>query len=200
MDYFIYSDDELGYLKSRDNVLKDIIESIGLIKRSVNKDPFQSLISSVISQQISTKAAVTVKERLYNLTDGLNINKLNDINIEELKQCGMSYRKAEYIKGIIDSKLENKINFDSLESMSDEEIIKLLTSLRGVGKWTVEMLLIFSLNRKNILSYDDLGIRRGIIKAYNLESIDKKEFEKFREIYSPYCSVASLYLWEVSAK
>ena len=200
MDYFIYSDDELGYLKSRDNVLKDIIESIGLIKRSVNKDPFQSLISSVISQQISTKAAVTVKERLYNLTDGLNINKLNDINIEELKQCGMSYRKAEYIKGIIDSKLENKINFDSLEYMSDEEIIKLLTSLRGVGKWTVEMLLIFSLNRKNILSYDDLGIRRGIIKAYNLESIDKKEFEKFREIYSPYCSVASLYLWEVSAK
>lgn len=200
MDYFIYSDDELGYLKSRDNVLKDIIESIGLIKRSVNKDPFQSLISSVISQQISTKAAVTVKERLYNLTDGLNITKLNDINIEELKQCGMSYRKAEYIKGIIDSKLENKINFDSLESMSDEEIIKLLTSLRGVGKWTVEMLLIFSLNRKNILSYDDLGIRRGIIKAYNLESIDKKEFEKFREIYSPYCSIASLYLWEVSAK
>lgn len=200
MDYFIYSEDELGYLKSRDNVLKDIIESIGLIKRSVNKDPFQSLISSVISQQISTKAAVTVKERLYNLTDGLNINKLNDINIEELKQCGMSYRKAEYIKGIIDSKLENKINFDSLEYMSDEEIIKLLTNLRGVGKWTVEMLLIFSLNRKNILSYDDLGIRRGIIKAYNLESIDKKEFEKFREIYSPYCSVASLYLWEVSAK
>ena len=200
MDYFIYSDDELGYLKSRDNVLKDIIESIGLIKRSVNKDPFQSLISSVISQQISTKAAVTVKERLYNLTDGLNITKLNDINIEELKQCGMSYRKAEYIKGIIDSKLENKINFDSLESMSDEEIIKLLTSLRGVGKWTVEMLLIFSLNRKNILSYDDLGIRRGITKAYNLESIDKKEFEKFREIYSPYCSIASLYLWEVSAK
>lgn len=200
MDYFIYSDDELGYLKSRDNVLKDIIESIGLIKRSVNKDPFQSLISSVISQQISTKAAVTVKERLYNLTDGLNITKLNDINIEELKQCGMSYRKAEYIKGIIDSKLENKINFDSLEYMSDEEIIKLLTNLRGVGKWTVEMLLIFSLNRKNILSYDDLGIRRGIIKAYNLESIDKKEFEKFREIYSPYCSVASLYLWEVSAK
>ncbi len=200
MDYFIYSDDELGYLKSRDNVLKDIIESIGLIKRSVNKDPFQSLISSVISQQISTKAAVTVKERLYNLTDGLNITKLNDINIEELKQCGMSYRKAEYIKGIIDSKLENKINFDSLESMSNEEIIKLLTSLRGVGKWTVEMLLIFSLNRKNILSYDDLGIRRGIIKAYNLESIDKKEFEKFREIYSPYCSIASLYLWEVSAK
>jgi len=200
MDYFIYSDDELGYLKSRDNVLKDIIESIGLIKRSVNKDPFQSLISSVISQQISTKAAVTVKERLYNLTDGLNITKLNDINIEELKQCGMSYRKAEYIKGIIDSKLENKINFDSLESMSDEEIIKLLTSIRGVGKWTVEMLLIFSLNRKNILSYDDLGIRRGIMKAYNLESIDKNEFEKFREIYSPYCSVASLYLWEVSAK
>lgn len=200
MDYFIYSEDELGYLKSRDNVLKDIIESIGLIKRSVNKDPFQSLISSVISQQISTKAAVTVKERLYNLTDRLNINKLNDINIEELKQCGMSYRKAEYIKGIIDSKLENKINFDSLEYMSDEEIIKLLTNLRGVGKWTVEMLLIFSLNRKNILSYDDLGIRRGIIKAYNLESIDKKEFEKFREIYSPYCSVASLYLWEVSAK
>lgn len=198
MDYFKYTQDELEYLKKRDANLKEIIESVGIIERKVNKDPFQSLIGSVISQQISTKAAITVKQRLYSLTDNLNMDSLKVVSVEELKQCGMSYRKAEYIKGIIDSKVEENINYDDLHLLDDEEIIDILTSLKGVGRWTVEMLLIFSLNRKNILSYDDLGIRRGIMKVYNLESISKKDFQLYRDLYSPYGSIASLYLWEVS--
>jgi len=198
MNYFEYGDKELKYLKSRDITIAEVIESIGYIKRRTNPDPFEALVSSVISQQISTKAALTVKGRFYELTDNLDTDKISKISIEEIKSCGMSYRKAEYIKGIIDAKLEERVNFNELKSMDDEEIIKLLINLKGVGKWTVEMLLIFSLQRKNVLSYDDLGIRRGIMKAYKLNSLSKNEFQKYKELYSPYGSIASLYLWELS--
>ena len=100
----------------------------------------------------------------------------------------MSMRKAGYIKGIADAAISKEIDFDKLDNLSDEEVIKELTSLKGVGEWTAEMLLIHSLERPNILSFKDLG----------LADISKKEFEVYRRRYSPHCTVASLYLWEIS--
>jgi 3-methyladenine DNA glycosylase/8-oxoguanine DNA glycosylase len=112
----------------------------------------------------------------------------------------MSLRKAEYIKGIAEAALSGKVDFGRLHTLSDEEIIKKLSSLRGVGVWTAEMLLIFSLCRSDVVSYKDLAICRGIMNLYGLKELPKERFERYRKRYSPYGSVASLYLWALSAE
>jgi 3-methyladenine DNA glycosylase/8-oxoguanine DNA glycosylase len=111
----------------------------------------------------------------------------------------MSDRKAGYIISIADAALSGFINFDTLHTLTDTEIIKKLTALTGVGVWTAEMLLIFSLERPDVVSYGDLAICRGMMKLYGLKELPKEKFEKYRQRYSPYGSVASLYLWAVSA-
>jgi DNA-3-methyladenine glycosylase II len=107
-------------------------------------------------------------------------------------------KKVGYIKGIAEEAMSGEIDFNNLNSLSDEEIIKKLTALHGIGVWTVEMLLIFSLNRPNIVSYKDLAICRGMMNLYGLKTLSKEQFEKYKKRYSPYGSVASLYLWHLS--
>lgn len=107
-------------------------------------------------------------------------------------------RKAKYIKNITQAVVSKTINLDNLNLLSDEEIINELIKFEGVGKWTAEMLLIHSFQRPDILSYNDLGIQRGLKKLYSLEDISKEEFETYRKRYSPYNTVASLYLWKIS--
>ena len=198
IDYFIYGEKEIEYLKNKDKKLGAAIDRIGMIKRAVNPDPFQSVITSVVGQQISNKAAVTVNANLCELVDIINPRNIGQANIEDIQKCGMSLRKASYIKGIAEAALNNTIDFKNLNKLTDEEIIKKLTSLYGVGNWTAEMLLIFSLGRMDVLSFKDLAIIRGMMRLYGLEKISKEDFEKYRKRYSPYGSVASLYLWEIS--
>ena len=112
----------------------------------------------------------------------------------------MSLKKATYIKGIADSALTKEIDFEKLHLLSDDEVTQKLTQLKGVGEWTCEMILIHSLQRSDVLSYKDLAIRRGIMKLYDLEELSKEKFETYRKNYSPYNTVASLYLWELSKK
>ena len=199
MGYFEYTTKETDYLKGRDPILGKEIDRIGMVKRRLDGDIFSSLISSIISQQISTKAAVTVKERLINLIGDITPTNIEKIDAEAIQKCGMTLRKAGYIKGIAKAALTGEIDFDGLDKLSDSEIIRILTGLKGIGEWTVEMLLIHSLQRPNILSYKDLGIQRGLKKLYGLNELSKKEFAVYRERYSPYCTVASIYLWEIGA-
>lgn len=110
----------------------------------------------------------------------------------------MTLRKAEYIKGIASAALTGEVDFSKLHTLTDEEIIKKLSSLNGVGIWTAEMLLIFSLCRPDVVSYGDLAIRRGMMNLYGLKELPKEKFNRYRKKYSPYGSVASLYLWELS--
>ncbi len=198
MDYFIYGNKEIDYLKEKDKVLGDAIERIGMIKRPVILDPFKAIISSVVGQQISNKAAVTVNERLLNLLGEVTSENINKAEVEDIQKCGLSHRKVAYIKGIAEAALTKSVDFDNLDKLSDKEITKELTSLYGVGEWTAEMLLIFSLGRMDVLSFKDLAIIRGMMRLYNLEKVSKAEFENYRKLYSPYGSVASLYLWEIS--
>jgi len=199
LGYFEYTKEETDYLKARDPILGKEIDRIGMVKRRLDGDMFSSLISSIISQQISTKAAVTVKERLANLIGNITPTNIEKIDVEAIQKCGMTLRKAGYIKGIAEAALTGEIDFDGLHKLSDNEIIRILTGLKGIGEWTVEMLLIHSLQRPNILSYKDLGIQRGLKKLYGLNELSKKEFAVYRERYSPYCTVASIYLWEIGA-
>ena len=195
--YFKYTDQETNYLRKKDKKLARAIDQIGAIKREVTPDPFASLVESIIGQQISTKAAITVKHKLHELC-GMEQNKLHALTLEEIQACGMSMRKAEYIKNIAEAAVSGTVDFDSLHLKSDAEIIDTLTQIKGIGIWTVEMLLIFSLMRPNVVSYGDLAIRRGIMKLYGHRELSKERFAKYVKRYSPYGSVASLYLWAVS--
>ncbi len=200
MPVFEYGDKEIDYLKRKDKKLAVVIDKIGKIEREINPDTFAALVSSIVSQQISNKAAETVWGRLYKLLGGITPERIAGVKLEAIQSCGMSLRKAGYIKGIADAALTGEADFDALHTMPDEAIIKQLTKLNGVGVWTVEMLLIFSLGRMDILSYKDLAICRGMMRLYNLKELPKQKFDVYRKRYSPYGSVASLYLWALSAQ
>ena len=114
-----------------------------------------------------------------------------------MRGCGLSGRKIEYLRGIADAALSGTIAFDTLAERSDSEVIAELVKLKGVGVWTAEMLLIFALGRPDVLSFKDLGIRRGIMMLNHLDSLTESEFEAYRKRYSPYGTLASLYLWRI---
>jgi DNA-3-methyladenine glycosylase II len=198
MNIFEYGQKEIDYLKRKDKKLGAAIDKIGMIHRKVTPNPFEALISSVVGQQISTKAAVTVWGRLVELLGNITPESIFQADISKIQVCGMSQRKAGYIKGIAEAAISGEVDFKLLPSMTDEEIIKKLSSLHGVGEWTAEMLLIFSLNRPDVVSYKDLAIRRGMMNLYGLKELPKEKFEKYRKRYSPQGSVASLYLWALS--
>jgi len=198
MSIFKYGEKEIKYLKEQDEKLGKVIDRIGMIEREINPCGFSELVRCIISQQISDKASETVTNRFCELVDVISAENIGNVTAEEIQKCGMSNRKAGYIKGIAQSVLNGDINFSELDELNDREVIKKLVKLNGVGEWTAEMLLIFSYNRMNILSYKDLAIRRGIMNLYGHEELTKEMFDKYKERYAPYGSVASLYLWKIS--
>lgn len=200
MELFKYGKKEIDYLKKQDEILGEAIDRIGIIERGINPDLFIALVSSVVGQQISSKAAATVWGRLESLVEKMTPESIYNACPNQIQSCGMSMKKVGYIKGIAEAAMTKEIDFDNLKALSDEEIISKLTKLHGVGVWTVEMLLIFSLNRLDVVSFKDLAIRRGMMNLYNLSNLSKEQFEEYRKKYSPYGSVASLYLWELSHK
>ncbi len=198
MEYYNYGETELDYLKSKCDKLAIAIDRIGMIERPILPHPFQALISSIISQQISTKAAATVKSRLSDLIGDISAENILNASHESIQACGMSNRKVTYIRGIAEAEQSGTIKFDKLHEFNNEEIIEKLTALNGIGVWTVEMFMIFSLTRPDIISYGDLAIRNGIMKLYDLDSLSKKEFEIYRQRFTPYNTVASLYFWALA--
>jgi DNA-3-methyladenine glycosylase II len=120
------------------------------------------------------------------------------VQAEELQACGMSMRKASYIQGVANSIIDGSLNLAELQSVSDEEVCKRLVHINGVGKWTAEMLMIFSMQRKDILSWGDLAIQRGMRNLYRHRKITPILFDKYKRRYSPYATIASLYLWAIS--
>jgi len=195
--YFEYGETELAHLRKKDKKLGAAIDRMGMIRRRINSDPFASLVESIVGQQISNKAASTVCGKLSDLC-GIDAHSLHILPLEEIQLCGMSMRKAKYIKNIADADVNKHIDFDSFPSKTDDEIIQELTAIKGVGVWTAEMILIFSLMRPNVVSYGDLAIRRGMMSLYGLKELPKEKFARYAKRYAPYGSVASLYLWEMS--
>ena len=200
MQIFEYGQKEMDYLKGKDKKLGAAIDRIGIIERRITPDPFTALVSSVVGQQISSKAADTVWKRLNSLLVSITPESIMQAELSGIQGCGMSVRKAEYIQGIAEAAISGEIDFNALNTLTDEEIIKRLSSLHGVGVWTAEMLLIFSLCRPDVVSYKDLAICRGMMNLYGLKELTKEKFERYKKRYSPYGSVASLYLWALSVE
>ena len=196
--YFEYGEREVEYLKGKDAWLAEVIERVGHVYRVVDDDLFSSVVHHIIGQQISTKAQQTVWQRMRDTLGTVSAQTINDSDVDTLQSLGMTFRKAEYIKDFARKIIDGEFDLDSVEHMSDEDAIRALSSLKGIGVWTAEMILLFCLQRPNILSYDDLAIQRGMRMVYHHRKIDRKLFEKYRRRLSPYCSVASLYFWAVS--
>lgn len=193
--YFDYGEQETEYLKNSDRRLCEIINKFGHINHEVNKDIFCSIAYLIIGQQISTKAQQAIWKRVTDSLECVNAESVIASGTDCLHSCGVSYRKAEYIMECALKIKSGEFDLTHIAQKTDEEAVKELTKLKGIGVWTAEILLLFCFMRKNIFCYDDLGIQKGLRIVYNHKKITKELFEKYRKRFSPYCSVASLYLW-----
>lgn len=196
--YFEYGEKEIGYLKEKDKKLAEAIDRIGHIDRAVDTDLFSSVVHHIIGQQISTKAQQTIWARMNETYGEVTAAAIGNADVNELQSLGMTFRKAGYIKDFSEKIISGEFDLDEVSKMSDEDAVKALAGLKGIGVWTAEMILLFCLQRPDILSYGDLAILRGMRMVYRHRKIDKKLFEKYRRRLSPYCSVASLYFWAVA--
>lgn len=196
--YFPYGETEISYLKQKDKRLAEIIDKIGKIEREVDPDLFSSVVHQIVGQQISTKAQETIWQRMKERLGTVNAETVLRAGTDDLQALGISYRKADYITDFARKVETGAFDLEGLWKQPDEAVIQSLSSLRGIGVWTAEMLLLFCMQRPNVLSYDDLGIQRGMRMVYHHRIIDRRLFEKYRRRFTPYGSVASLYFWAVS--
>ena len=190
------------YLSEKDPVLKAIIATTPQYKKGFDAgtDVYISLLESIVSQQISIKAADTIFARFCALfPEGYPSAKvLANMEDEQLRLAGLSFQKIKYLKNVADFANKNRIDYEYLLEMSDEEIIAYLTPIKGVGKWTVEMILMFTLDRPDVFPIDDLVVRQKMLKAYTIESTGKQqrlELTAIAEQWKPYRSLACKYLW-----
>jgi DNA-3-methyladenine glycosylase II len=196
--YFKYSQEEIEYLKGKDKKLAQVIDKIGMIEREVVPDLFAALINSIVGQQISTKAHKTIYKRIKDGLGEVTPETINTCSADKLQASGLTFRKVGYMQSAAEKVLSGEFDIGGLCKMSDEEVCVELSRLNGVGVWTAEMLMIFSMQRSDILSYGDLAILRGLRMVYHHRKITHKLFQKYRKRYSPCGSVASLYLWAVA--
>lgn len=196
--YFEYGSAETEYLIEKDARLAEVIGRIGHIYREADGDLFSSVVRHIIGQQISTKAQETVWRRMKDAFGEPDPLTVENASADELQSFGMSFRKAEYIKDLSRRIIKGGFDLDAVRGMDDADAIDALASLRGIGKWTAEMILLFCLQRPDILSYDDLAIRRGMRMVYRHRTLDRRLFDRYRRRLSPCGSVASLYFWAVA--
>ena len=184
------------YLRKKDKRLGKIIESYPKDFLFSKSDPFMTLARSIVGQQISVKAAQSVWDRLE-----IKIVKVNPLNIKRihsnsLKSVGLSRQKVLYLKNLSEAFIKDKIKIKLWGKMSDEDVIQDLIQIKGIGRWTAEMFLIFNLCRADIFPLDDIGMIKGLCKIYNLNyPIDKDKVLKIGNRWKPYRSVATWYLW-----
>ena len=196
--YFAYGERELSYLRQKDKRLGSVMDRIGHIDRAVDPDLFSSVVHHIIGQQISTKAQATIWQRIHDTLNSINAETILKAGVPALQALGMTFRKAEYITDFAEKVHTGAFDLNAVECINDEDAIRALSSLKGIGVWTAEMILLFCLQRPDIFSYDDLAIRRGLRMVYHHREIDRERFERYRRRFSPYGSVASLYLWAVA--
>ena len=188
------------YLSKKDKVMSSLIQKYKSPSETVltsRKDIFYSLCKSIVGQQISVAAANSVflkfKKKCKNKINAKTVSKLSNI---KLKSCGLSKQKVIGIKNLAKQTLNKSFNSSSISKMSDEEAIIYLSQLKQIGRWSAEMILLFTYNRSNIWPIQDIGLLRAISKNYKKKYLPPKTFVKFlKKNFDPYCSVATWYLW-----
>lgn len=190
--------DEAHLHLSKDPVMKKLIESYELPGWSYSGNLFLEICGSIIGQQLSVKAGDTIEKRFLSLYPTNNPTPLQVLNTddEKLRTCGLSYAKIKYVKGVCEAVINKEIDFESMRSWPDEKIIENLIKLKGIGRWTAEMFLMFSYGREDVFSLGDLGLRNAVSKLYSVDRDDLKKIEEISQAWKPYRSLASRYLWK----
>lgn len=191
-------DEALSYLAAADPALGAAICRIGPVEREGFADLFPALVNSIAGQQISGKALGTVWARLCAAVGEITPANLLAAGEDSLRSCGLSGRKAGYLRAAAEAFRSGALDETTLRALPDEDFIRALTVLPGVGRWTAEMLLIFCLQRPDVLAFDDFGIRKGLCLLHGLPALTKEQFSEYRARYSPYGTAASLYLWAIA--
>ncbi|MDR0206472.1 MAG: DNA-3-methyladenine glycosylase 2 family protein [Bacteroidales bacterium] len=182
----------------RDLVIKELIEKYGELTLAESSNNFTDLVRSIVAQQLSGKAANTIWKRVETLLNGeITADKFLSVSDDLIRQTGVSSNKTRYIKNIAQAVFDQSLDLKNLRNYDNEEIIRQLTMIKGVGQWTAEMFLIFSLAREDVFSFGDGGLNSAINKLYGSGVVlTKDEIKTITEKWKPYRSIASLYLWQ----
>lgn len=188
----------ITHLKQKDPVMGSIIERVGPYKIQYREPTFQTLVRSIVYQQLNGKAAATIFGRLQAAAkvDPLTPESILKLRPARMRSLGLSGQKMSYIRELARLTRDGDVDFERCATLADGEVVEHLTRVKGVGVWTVHMFLIFALRRHDVLPTGDLGIRAAMKKAYGLEDLPKpEEMAKIAAAWRPYCSIASWYLW-----
>jgi DNA-3-methyladenine glycosylase II len=187
------------HLRKTDPVMNKLIKKIGPFTLKPQRDRFDMLVRSIVSQQISVAAARTILGRLKELVvprGGMNPQSFVGLSIDDLRQVGVSQQKASYVLDLATRANDGSLDLALVTRWTDEKIIEHLVQVKGIGRWTAEMFLIFSLGRLDVLPVDDLGIRKAVQKLYELDELpDKKKVHEIGADWRPFATVASWYCW-----
>jgi DNA-3-methyladenine glycosylase II len=202
-DVLEVSDEALAHLTKADDRMAELIEQHGPLdlearRRGRPAEPYGALLRSIVGQQLSVAAARTIYDRLIDLFGGTppSPRELLDVDAETLRSVGLSRPKVSYLRSLAQHVEDGELHLDSLDEMSDDDVIAELTAVKGLGEWTAHMFLMFHLRRADILPVGDQGIRRAVERLYELESIpDAETLERLAERWRPYRTLACLYLW-----
>lgn len=186
------------HLRKTDLTMKAVIKAVGPFTLRPNRDRFGVLARSIVSQQISTAAANTISERLLEASGGGPLTPAGILALtpDQLRACGLSGRKAEYLCDLASQIESGSIELNQLGRCDDETVIDRLTEVKGIGRWTAQMFLMFSLGRLDVVAHDDLGLKTAIKNLYGLEEHpDREAFETVASPWRPFATVASWYCW-----
>ncbi|RJR29098.1 DNA-3-methyladenine glycosylase 2 family protein [Candidatus Microgenomates bacterium] len=182
---------------SKDPMMKKLIARYGELEWGNPVGLHQSLLETIVSQQLSVKAADTIFARISGLLGNpVDPRKLAKVHENNLRDAGASFSKIKYMKGIAEAKLKGELEDKIFAKLSDEEVAARLIKLKGIGPWTIEMVLIFTLRRPDTFSIGDLGLRSAVAKLYNVDRDDREKIIEISEKWKPYRSYAARYLWK----
>ncbi len=183
-------------LAARDRVMCELIQQFDDCVLQSRGDAFSTLARSIVGQQISVKVAESVWQKIVRAIPAVTPHVIHDTEIDVLRECGLSFRKISYLQDLARHFKENMLAVSEWMALDDEELIAQLIQVKGIGRWTAEMFLIFHLLRPNVLPLDDIGLQRAISRHYfDNEQVDKKAMRLLAETWQPWCSVATWYLW-----
>jgi len=184
------------HLMKKDRVMRRLVPKFIGASIETRGEPFVTLARSVVGQQISVKAAQSVWDRFSALMRTVNPRAVSKLTVEDMRAAGLSGRKVEYIKDLADYFQTGKVSVKQWDAMEDEAIIAELIAIRGIGRWTAEMFLMFYLRRPDVLPLDDVGLLNGISKLYfSDEPVSRSEVRDLARAWEPYRSVATWYIW-----
>ena len=186
----------LRHLRKSDPIMRDVIRKAGPFRLNLRHDRFHALALAIVSQQISGKAARSIWEKLKGIADPLSPERIRQLTVEELRMAGLSKQKASYLVDLSEHVSEGKLNLKRIGRLSDEAVIESLVAVKGIGIWTAQMFLIFSLGRLDVLPHGDLGVRTAIQKLYGLDELPNRDTcHRIAERWRPYASIATWYCW-----